>query len=135
MCSPEFQAGCRSFSLTTVTPSLLLKSPGAVSKQCHQVCSPYLSPRQHLHKFGGLSLKQNHQQHAHNAQSVSTKTHTGQSHGTCLFLQSLLRAQSSAVRLLSAVSSMMLFPDHYNRFQMVLENSIDSEHQKKSVIL
>lgn len=27
------------------------------------------------------------------------------------------------------------FPNHYNRFQMVLENIIDSEHQKKSVIL
>lgn len=36
--------------------------------------------------------------------------------------------------LLSSAAQ-VLFPNHYNRFQMVLENYIDSEHQKKSVIL
>lgn len=44
-------------------------------------------------------------------------------------------SELSGLVFLSAVSCMVLFPNHYNRFQMVLENSIDSEHQKKSVIL
>lgn len=43
------------------------------------------------------------------------------------------------LKLLSGASCAKIhevqFPNHYNRFQMVLEIIIDSEHQKKSVIL
>lgn len=51
------------------------------------------------------------------------------------FLRSCPWTQGSPIHFLSSISVMVLFPNHYNRFQMVLENYIDSEHQKKSVIL
>ena len=50
-------------------------------------------------------------------------------------LVSYSRPQRSPIHFLFSIGGTVLFPNHYNRFQMVLENYIDSEHQKKSVIL